>query len=162
METQGSREDRVMIEQTEHTQEQAGYAPEEARQPERGGDEPPDWTGRDIYDVNGRRIGIISDQGHLGARFGTAWLPVETETGNRVLVPVEQVESSDDRLVLPYPKTYIEGAPAPTTGRRLSRAQERRLCLHYGYDSQLPGVACRQACGLCHVGKRVRLPAAEG
>ncbi len=95
------------------------------------------WTGRDIYDVNGRRIGSISDQGHLGARFGTAWLPVETETGNRVLVPVEQVESSDDRLVLPYPKTYIEGAP-PRRPVGVFRGAGTPVMPSPGYDHGCP------------------------
>jgi hypothetical protein len=71
-----------------------------------------------------------------------------------VLVPAGQVEPSGERLTLRYPKTYIEGAPIGAPGRRPSRADERRLCLHYGLDDELPGSGCRQGCGLCAASRR--------
>lgn len=143
-----------MADQTEQTEEQTGRMVRE-------GDRLDKWTRREIHDVNGKKIGTVVGQGYLGTKYGTAWLLVETEAGN-VLVPVEQIDSSRDRLVLPYPKTYIESGPGPAPGPRLSKAEERRLCLHYGYDSQLPGVGCLQGCGLCRVRKRAQLAATGG
>jgi hypothetical protein len=134
---------------------------EQARQTAPQSDKLAKWARRELYDVNGKKIGTVVGQGYLGTKFGTAWLLVETEAGN-VLVPVAQIDFSRDRLSLPYPKTYVESGPGPNPGPRLSKAQERRLCLHYGYDAQLPGVGCLQGCGLCRVRKQAQLAAIEG
>lgn len=112
------------------------------------------WLGRELFDAKAEKIGIIAGLGYPRAKFGTLWLLVETATATTVLVPAAQISSSGDRLTLPYPKTYIEGAPAVEQGRRLSRAEKRRLCLHYGFEDELPGSGCRQGCGLCGAPRR--------
>lgn len=149
-----------MAEQTAHSPEQAEPTGEQAEQTARQSERLARWTGRELFDVNGKKIGTVVGQGYVGTKFGTPWLLVDTEAG-RVLVPVEQIDSSRDRLALPYPKTYVESGPGPVPGPRLSKAEERRLCLHYGYDSQLPGVGCLRGCGLCHVRRRAQLAAVE-
>jgi hypothetical protein len=108
-----------------------------------------EWSGRELFDAKGSKIGTVAGLGYPRPKFGTTWLLVETAVGKTVLVPAGQVESSGERLTLRYPKTYIEAAPTGESGRRLSRAGERRLCLHYGLDHELPGSGCRQGCGLC-------------
>jgi hypothetical protein len=121
------------------------------------------WTGRELFDANGRKIGTISGLGYQGDKFGTGWLLVETAAAARqVFVPVDQIRSSGDRLVLPYPLGYVESAPAIDDGRPLSQAEERRLCLHYGIDYLLPGTECLQGCGLCRARRRAERRAEAG
>jgi hypothetical protein len=119
-------------------------------------DEPKEWTGRELLDANAKSIGTIAGLGYPRRKFGTAWLLVETGAMKKVLVPVDQIDSLRGRLVLPYPKTFIESGPALEVGGSLSKAEERRLCLHYGLDSALPDSGCRQGCGLCQVRNRAK------
>jgi hypothetical protein len=117
-------------------------------------DELAEWMGQELLDAGGHKIGMIAGLGYPRRKFGTAWLLVETAAEKKVLVPADQISSSDNRLVLPYPKTYVEDAPALEQNEPLSRAQERRLCLHYGLESQLPNSGCSRGCGLCMAQRR--------
>jgi hypothetical protein len=117
-------------------------------------DELTEWMGQELLDASGHKIGVIAGLGYPRRKFGTAWLLVETVTGPKVLVPADQISSSGGRLTLPYPRTYVEDAPAPEQDQALSRAEERRLCLHYGLDSELPNSGCRRGCGLCMAQRR--------
>ena len=108
------------------------------------------WKGRDLFDANRRKIGSIVGPGYARRKFGTAWLLVETAGSKSVLVPADQVESSGGRLRLPYPRSYVEEAPALEEGRLPSRTEERRLCLHYGLESAMPN----SCCGLCQAKRR--------
>jgi len=126
--------------------------------------------GRELFDATGAKIGTVLGLGYPRPKFGTLWLAVETagagpataaatggEAGGTeaaatmaaaaraVLVPAAQVQESGERLTLPYPKTYVAAGPAVEPGGRLSRQEERRLCLHYGFEDELPGGGCRQA-----------------
>ena len=56
------------------------------------------------------------------ARFGTSWLVVEAD-GARIPVPLIGIRSTGDRLVLPYPKSYVESGPALVDDQPLSDAQ---------------------------------------
>jgi hypothetical protein len=115
-----------------------------------------EYQGRELFDATGRKIGTITGLGYPRRKFGMAWLLVETVTGSTVLVPGDEIRSSHERLALPYPKTYLEDAPTMEQSQPLSRAEERRLCLHYGLDSHLPNSACRQGCGLCMAERRAK------
>lgn len=117
-------------------------------------DELTEWIGRELLDASAKEIGTIAGLGYPRRKFGTAWLLVSTTAAKRVLVPADQISASDGSLTLPYPKTYVEDAPALEQDRPLSRAEERRLCLHYGLESQLPNSGCRQGCGLCMAKRR--------
>jgi len=115
------------------------------------------WNGREVFDASGRALGTIVGLGYPRRKFGSAWLLVQTQPGKRVLAPADQMSSSDGRLVLPYPKTYVEDAPGPEEGQTLSKAEERRLCLYYGLDSALPNSGCRRGCGLCQAMRRAQV-----
>jgi hypothetical protein len=114
------------------------------------------WKGRELFDADSERIGVIAGAGYPRPKFGTAWLVVETAAGRRVLVPAEQISSRGGRLTLPYPRTYVAEGPAAAGDRPLSRAEERRLCLYYGLESVLPNSGCRQGCGLCMAERRAK------
>jgi hypothetical protein len=112
------------------------------------------WIGRELFDANGRSIGAITGPGFPRRKFGTKWLLVESASGAKILVPVIGIRTSGDRLVLPYPKSYIESGPTLVQDQPLSQSELRRLGLHYGFDDQLPGATCCQGCGLCHVRRK--------
>jgi hypothetical protein len=114
------------------------------------------WIGRELFDANARMIGTITGLAFPRRKFGTMWLLVETAGADRIPVPLTEIRSSGDRLVLPYPKTYVEGGPAIVQDRPLSQAEFRRLAFHYGFDDQLPGATCCQSCGLCGARRRGR------
>lgn len=118
------------------------------------GDGPAPWSGRELFDANAETIGTIVGFGFPRRKFGTKWLMIETADAVKIPVPLIGIRSSGDRLVLPYPKSYIESGPAIVHDRPLSRAEERRLGLHYGFDDLLPGATCCQGCGLCRARRR--------
>lgn len=118
-------------------------------------DEAIEWRGRELFDAGNEKIGTIAGLGYPRKKFGATWLLVETAAGT-VLVPAEQIHPSPDRLVLPYPRTYVEGSPTLEQDQPLSRAEERLLCLHYGLDSVMPNSGCRQGCGLCQARRRAK------
>ena len=118
-------------------------------------DELAQWTGRDLFDANGQRIGTIAGLGFPRRKYATWWLLVGDTGGKDLLIPAEPIRSSHDRLVLPYTKGYVEFAPAFEQDRPLSKADERRLGLHYGFCGRMPGNECRNGCGLCIAHKRV-------
>ena len=107
------------------------------------------WVGRELFDANARKIGTITGLGFPRRKFGTLWLLVETAGADKIPVPLIGIRSSGDRLVLPYPKSYVEGGPTLVQDRPLSQDEFRRLGLHYGFDDELPGATCCQSCGLC-------------
>jgi hypothetical protein len=112
-----------------------------------------DWSGRELLDASGAKIGKIAGLGYSRPQFGTMWLLVDTAAANMVLVPADQLRRVGERLTVPYSKTYVEGGPAVERGRRLSRTEKRRLGLHYGFDQGLPGTSC-DSCGLCGTRRR--------
>jgi hypothetical protein len=112
------------------------------------------WNGRELFDASARKIGTITGLAFPRRRFGTRWLLVETADAVRLPVPLVEVRSSGDRLVLPYPKSYIESGTAISHDRPLTQDEERRLGLHYGFYDEAPGASCCQGCGLCRVNKQ--------
>lgn len=112
------------------------------------------WRGRDLFDANRVRIGSITGLGFSRKKFGSWWLAVEATNGKTLLVPAEAITESGTtesgtRLVLPYPKNYVDAGPAVEPGLLLSKDDERRLAHHYGFSHRMPGNECRQGCGLC-------------
>ena len=112
------------------------------------------WTGRDLFDANAQKIGVIAGPGYARRKFGTGWLLVETASGRRVMVPADQIIARGERLVLPYPRTYVECAPTVEPDSPPTPADERRLRLHYGIESGAPNAGCQAGCGLCMARKR--------
>ncbi len=112
------------------------------------------WIGRELFDANAQKIGAITGLAFTRRKFGTTWLLVETAGVDKIPVPLIEIRTSGDRLVLPYPKSYVETGPTVVQDRPLSQAELRRLGLHYGFDDELPGATCCQSCGLCRAGRR--------
>jgi len=116
--------------------------------------EPVEWNGREIFDAKNRTIGTIAGLAFPRRRFGTTWLLIDTGGDEKLPVPLIEIRSLGDRLVLPYPASYIRTAPMLVGGKRLSKAELRRLGLHYGFEAEGPGASCCQGCGLCKILKQ--------
>jgi acetyl esterase/lipase len=115
-----------------------------------------EWIGREVFDVGAKRIGTIIGLGYARRKFGTTWLLVDAGGVQAILVPADQINCAGDRLVLPYPKAYVEGAPGVEQGRPLSPEGERRLRLHYGLHSGSLNTGCSAGCGMCMASRRDR------
>ncbi len=113
-----------------------------------------EWKGRQLLDANGQPIGLITGPGYDRRRFGTSWLIVETDAGRRFLVPGDDIRESGERLMLPYPRGYVESGPVLDGDRPLDAAGERRLRMHYGIGGAGPNTGCRAGCGLCMGARR--------
>lgn len=113
-----------------------------------------DWSGRELFDVNGALIGVIAGAGYDRKRFGTEWLLIDTVSGRRTLVPADRVSESRERLVLPYPRGYVDTGPVLEGDAPLTAAGERLLRLHWGIGGAGPNTQCMTGCGLCMTKRR--------
>ena len=68
------------------------------------------WTGHDLLDVNGEKIGVVED------------------------VRVGEVKATDDALVVPFPKDRVKGSPGVDDSAAFSADEERQVCAYYGLE----------------------------
>jgi hypothetical protein len=113
-----------------------------------------DRDGRQLFDTKGELIGVIAGAGYERKKFGTEWLVIETVSGRRTLVPADRIGESGERLVLPYPKGYVDTGPVLEGDAPLTPAGERLLRLHWGIGGAGPNSQCMTGCGLCMANKR--------
>jgi uncharacterized protein (TIGR02271 family) len=99
------------------------------------------WIGRDAYDVNGDKIGEITDVYHDDETGRPEWVAVQTGLfgTKHSFVPIHgsTVYRSDDDsgdLQVAFDKDMIKGAPRIDNDEHLDPAQERELWSYYGYD----------------------------
>ena len=113
------------------------------------------WFGHELFDVNGRLVGTIDGLAFPRRKFGSCWLVVAGTWGKNAVVPAEPITVKGERLVLQYVKGYIETGPALVDDQPLSKAEEQRLALHWGFSNRMPGSQCH-ACGLCLATRRAQ------
>lgn len=93
-----------------------------------------EWTGHDLYDLDGDKIGTVEDVIYGDATGGLKWLVVETGLLGlkKILVPVGEVRRSADRLSVPHTKERVKDAPKVEDEVALTPAEESKLCRYYG------------------------------
>ena len=106
------------------------------------------WTGHDLYDQDGKKIGTIED-----VRFGELvsnlkWLVVKTGLlgAKTVFVPAGEVESSGGRLVVNFEKDRVKGAPHVKQELASLPEVEEKLCTYYGLDYVRSATAPAEGC----------------
>jgi uncharacterized protein YrrD len=106
------------------------------------------WTGHDLYDEAGEKIGTIED-----IRFGELvpnlkWLVVKTGAlgAKRVFVPASKVKSSGGKLVASYGKRKVKGTPHVKQELASLPAVEEKLCTYYGLDYARSTTAPAEGC----------------
>ncbi len=94
------------------------------------------WTGHDLLDVNGEKIGTVEDVRYGDATGGLKWLMVKTGLfgTKRVLVPAGEVRATEDALVVPYTKDRVKEAPGVDEDALFSPEEERNVCAFYGLE----------------------------
>ncbi len=107
------------------------------------------WTGHDLFDLEGDRIGTVEDVVYGGATGDPGWLVVGTDTpgADKILVPVADVRRAGDRLSVPHTKETGRGRAA---GRGRSGLDRRRQ----GQTLQVLRSAVRRVGG--RTGRRLR------
>jgi sporulation protein YlmC with PRC-barrel domain len=94
------------------------------------------WTGHDLLDVNGDKIGSIEDVRYGDATGGLKWLVVKTRLfgTKKILVPAGEVRATEDALVVPYTKDRVKDAPGVDEGEMFTTEEEQSMCAYYGLD----------------------------
>jgi hypothetical protein len=107
----------------------------------------PQWSGRELYDMNGDTIGTVEEVRRGDAAGNLAWLIVDpgVSATKRLFIPANDVRSSADRLSVPYTKDRVKSAPAVGTHDALTDGEQASLCRYYGLVH--PGEAAQGAEG---------------
>lgn len=94
------------------------------------------WTGHDLVDVKGDKIGTVEDVRYGDATGRRKWLLVKTGLfgGKKFLVPAGEVRVVNDALVVPYAKERVKDSPAVDQNEALSGDTERKMCAYYGLE----------------------------
>ena len=94
------------------------------------------WTGHDLLDVNGEKIGTVEDVRYGDATGGLKWLMVKTGLfgTKKVLVPAGEVRATEHALVVPYTKDRVKEAPGVDEDELFSPEEERNVCAFYGLE----------------------------
>jgi sporulation protein YlmC with PRC-barrel domain len=94
------------------------------------------WTGHDLLDVNGDKIGTVEDVRFGDATGGLKWLLVKTGLfgGHKILVPAGEVRATEDALVVPYTKERVKDSPAVDEDEVFSSGEEQKICAYYGLE----------------------------
>ncbi len=92
------------------------------------------WTGHDLYDLDGNKIGTIEDVRYGDVTGGLQWLVVETGIlgAKKVFVPALEVRRSGDRLSVRHTKDRVKDAPRVENIEALGPPDEAKLCRYYG------------------------------
>jgi len=97
------------------------------------------WIGRDAYDVDGDKLGEITDIFYDDNTQRPEWLTVKTGLfgSRKTFVPLQgstRYGEDDDDLQVAYDKDFVKDAPKVDVDEHLMPEQEAELWQYYGYD----------------------------
>ena len=94
----------------------------------------PRWTGHELFDVDGEKIGTIEDVLVGDATGRLKWLVVETGLlgMKKVFVPLTDVRRSADHLSVPQTKDRVKSAPHVEDSFVPTEDEKQQLCQYYG------------------------------
>lgn len=104
-----------------------------------------EWTGRQVVDTAGQKIGTISDVRYnemLDPTGDPEWLIVKAGVfgTKRIYIPARDVRMDGDRLRVPYTEDRVKDSPAVAKDQPLTRDEERELYIYYGLELTEPTV----------------------
>ena len=117
------------------------------------------WTGHDLFDLDGDKIGKIEDVRYGDVTGGLQWLVVESGVlgAKKIYIPAGEVRRSGDQLSVIHTKDRVKDAPGVQDDQFLSPADESNLCSYYGleYGSAKMGMAegCEEKKGVTPAGE---------
>ncbi|HZD65147.1 MAG TPA: PRC-barrel domain-containing protein [Acidimicrobiales bacterium] len=101
---------------------------------ELGPDELHELFHRPVLDRNGEKLGKLEDFFRDDRTGRPLWLEVRAGSiRHRVdFVPVEGAECVGGQVVIPFDRTFVQGAPTPERYRPMSEEDDARLASYYG------------------------------
>ena len=92
------------------------------------------WTGHDLFDLDGNKIGTVEDVRYGDVTGGLQWLVVATGVPGtkKIFVPAGEVRRSGNRLSALHTKERVKDAPKVENEQALTEADEGKLCRYYG------------------------------
>jgi sporulation protein YlmC with PRC-barrel domain len=91
------------------------------------------WSGRDVVDADGERLGAIEEIFLDEATGVPEWVLVKLDDGE-VFVPLAGAMVGDHSIRVGQPGERVAAAPRVEVGETLSVADEKRLYEHYGLE----------------------------
>ena len=94
------------------------------------------WTGRDILDADGDKIGTVDDVRYGEKTLGLTWLVVKSGLlgTKQILIPAGEVRREGEHLVVPYDKDFVKHAPEAEHDEYMLEEEEQQVCAYYGLD----------------------------
>jgi hypothetical protein len=94
------------------------------------------WTGRELLDADGEKIGTVDDVRYGEKTLGLTWLVVKSGLlgTKQILVPAAEVRREGEHLVVPFDKDFVKHAPEAEHNKYVLEEEERSVCSYYGLD----------------------------
>ena len=95
-----------------------------------------EWRGQELLDNDGEKIGSIEEIYLDTDTDQPEWALVKTGMfgGKGTFVPLQQANSTDDGVQVPFEKSHVKDAPNIDPDGQLTHAEERTLYEHYSLD----------------------------
>lgn len=99
-----------------------------------------EWTGHQVIDTAGDKIGTVQDVRYDEGADRPQWLVVKTGLfgTKKVLVPASDARMDGDRIRVPYTEDRVKDAPQVMDTDSLSRDEQQELSLYYGLEVPEP------------------------
>lgn len=93
-----------------------------------------DWQGKDVVDVDGEKVGRLTDAYYDAETDVAQFLVVETGKlrKHQVLIPAGGISAAPDHLTVAVRANTVEDAPTVDEGE-MTREAEQAAFEHYGY-----------------------------
>jgi len=107
-----------------------------------------DWTGHDLYDVDGEKIGAIEDVRYGHGTGDLKWLVIEAGLigKKKMFVPVLEVKRVDGRLAVPYTKDQVKNSPRVENELVPSDDEKGGICRYYGLEYTPTNLGPKEDC----------------
>ena len=104
---------------------------------------PNEWTGHQVVDTAGEKIGTVQDVRYDEAATTPRWLIVKTGLfgTKKVYVPALDARMDGDRIRVPYTEDRVKDAPQVTDAGSLSAVEEHELSVYYGLEIPEPAMS---------------------
>ena len=95
-----------------------------------------DWSGREVVDSGGEKIGKVDEVYYATDDRSPEWLAVNTGLfGTKTsFVPINGSKPSGEDIQVAYTKDQVKDAPGVKPDEELSQSEERELWSHYGFE----------------------------
>ncbi len=106
------------------------------------------WTGHDLFDLDGNRIGVVEDVRYDAEAGDLQWLVVAAGApeAKKIFVPAGDVRRSAERLSVLHTKERVQDAPKVEDEQAMTEAEKGKLCRYYGLQYVQSGTEPPEGC----------------